>query len=253
MISLDNTLQKAAWFSAWFDTAYYHRLYRHRDETEANLFIDALLSTLAPAYGSTMLDLGCGSGRHSSYLASKGYNVTGLDLSFSSIRTAKKRERPGLQYHKHDMRIPFGNRQYDFVFNFFTSFGYFKTWEEHVQVVKNMSASLKEDGTLLIDYLNLCYAEKHRNPVEEKDIDGVRYHINRWSDRNYLYKRIAIMDPQAAGPFEYVEQVARFTLDDFKELFRINRLEITGVYGNYDLSPYKRKTSKRMIMTAGLL
>jgi hypothetical protein len=50
-----------------------------------------------------------------------------------------------------------------------------------------------------------------------------------------------------------VEQVARFTLDDFKALFRINGLEITGVYGDYDFSTYNSQTSKRMIMTAGLI
>src|SRR5215203_5041601 len=65
----------APWFKTWFDSAYYHKLYQNRNDEEAKEFIDALLTELSPARGSTMLDLGCGAGRHSKYLATKGHAV----------------------------------------------------------------------------------------------------------------------------------------------------------------------------------
>ena len=67
------------WFKNWFDSAHYHQLYANRDEKEAQHFIDALLAALQPANDASMIDVGCGAGRHSKYLASKGYNVTGID------------------------------------------------------------------------------------------------------------------------------------------------------------------------------
>ncbi|RYZ27466.1 MAG: class I SAM-dependent methyltransferase, partial [Sphingobacteriales bacterium] len=85
------------WYKEWFDSDYYHRLYYNRDEKEAQAFIDRLLQHLQPAPQSRMLDAGCGRGRHSRYLAAKGYDVTGIDLSFRSIAYAKQYESDNLQ------------------------------------------------------------------------------------------------------------------------------------------------------------
>ena len=106
------------WFKTWFNSKYYHQLYRHRDGKEAQCFIDALLNELSPPQNSSMLDAGCGSGRHSKYLASKGFNVTGFDLALSSIMEATKYAKENLHFYQHDMRLPFGKEKFDYIFNF---------------------------------------------------------------------------------------------------------------------------------------
>ena len=63
------------WFAGWFDSVHYHKLYAHRDDAEAARFLDALTTRLRPGSGARALDLGCGAGRHSRYLASKGLRV----------------------------------------------------------------------------------------------------------------------------------------------------------------------------------
>ena len=68
------------WFREWFDSPYYHLLYTNRNDEEAARFIDALLAFLKPSPGSRMLDVASGRGRHSRYLESKGFDVTGIDL-----------------------------------------------------------------------------------------------------------------------------------------------------------------------------
>jgi 2-polyprenyl-3-methyl-5-hydroxy-6-metoxy-1,4-benzoquinol methylase len=117
--------KKDAWFKEWFDTSFYHQLYSNRNETEASAFIDELVAELQPPSDSLILDLGCGAGRHAKQLASQGFQVTGLDLAQSSITAAKKIHTPGAQFYRHDMRLPFGVCRFHYVFNFFTSFGYF--------------------------------------------------------------------------------------------------------------------------------
>ncbi|MGE5797695.1 MAG: hypothetical protein ACM34N_12995 [Ignavibacteria bacterium] len=52
------------WFKLWFDTVHYHKLYSRHDEKEAADFIDNLLINLKPFKNSSMLDAGCGAGRH---------------------------------------------------------------------------------------------------------------------------------------------------------------------------------------------
>ena len=113
----------AEWFASWFDSPHYHQLYAHRDEAEAARFVDALVARVRRREGARALDLGCGARRHAWRPASKGFMVTGIDLSANSIAEAKKTERPYLRFRRQDMRVPFGNRRFDYVFNLFTSFG----------------------------------------------------------------------------------------------------------------------------------
>src|SRR5215217_4687634 len=251
MKTIDTTiLQQEAWFKTWFDSAYYHKLYQNRNNQEASSFIDSLLDYLQPAPGSRMLDLACGNGRHSKHLAQYGFNVTGLDLALSSIRDAKKWETPRLKFGQQDMRKPFGTDCYDYIFNFFTSFGYFKDEYENKIVVGNITNALKKNGYVLFDYLNLAYAERNVVPVEEKEIDGTVYHINRWSTDRFIYKRIAVHDAGLAQPLEYIEKVARFSLADFERFFATNHLQTVEVFGDYDLNVYDAAQSKRLIILA---
>ena len=241
---------QAEWFSSWFDSPHYHRLYAHRDDAEAAGFIDALIGRLRPREGSRVLDLGCGAGRHARHLASKGYDVTGIDLSARSIAEARKTERPHLHFRRQDMRVPFGNRTFDYVFNFFTSFGYFEDAGDHEIVVRNMAAALKDDGRLVLDYLNVRYADAHLTPREEKTIDGVAYRITRSVDCGFFVKRIVVDDGRAGSPAQHVERVARFTLADFDRMLGTNGLTIEEVYGNYALGAYDTHTSPRLILVA---
>ena len=110
------------WFATWFNSPYYHILYKHRNLAEAAQFIDNLIGYLQPDQGTTMLDLACGRGRHSLYLCQKGYTVTGVDLSPANIRKAQTIQCGNLDFAVHDMRKVFRPGYFDYVFNFFTSF-----------------------------------------------------------------------------------------------------------------------------------
>ena len=241
------TINDPAWFKQWFDSVFYHHLYSNRSEREARDFIDALLDELTPAANAFMLDLGCGAGRHAKYLASKAFNVTGLDLSASSIRAAKKLERPNLHFATHDMRDPFGKNCFDHVFNFFTSFGYFENEEENHRVIRNVHDALKPGGLLVLDYLNVGFAEQHLVAEEAKEIDGIVYRISRWTDEKFFYKKIMI-DNMPASQSEFIEQVAKLDLNDFDYLFERNGLQLEKVYGDYSLNEYDGKSSPRMIL-----
>ena len=79
---------KDVWFKNWFNSPYYHKLYSHRDEAEAEIFINNLVQLLHPPAGAKMLDVACGKGRHSMHLANMHFDVTGIDLSSESIAEA---------------------------------------------------------------------------------------------------------------------------------------------------------------------
>ena len=78
------------WFVNWFDSPYYHLLYKNRDKKEAEFFIDNLINHLKIPKKSTLLDVACGKGRHSIYFNTKGMNVIGIDLSIASLEFVEK-------------------------------------------------------------------------------------------------------------------------------------------------------------------
>lgn len=92
------------WFTSWFDTDFYHILYKDRDEQEAKFFMDNLTQYLNLPEDARILDLPCGRGRHSVYLNELGYNVVGADLSANSIAFARKFENENLKFTQFDMR-----------------------------------------------------------------------------------------------------------------------------------------------------
>ncbi|RYY69992.1 MAG: class I SAM-dependent methyltransferase [Chitinophagaceae bacterium] len=238
------------WFKDWFNSPYYHQLYFNRDKTEAAAFIDKLIGYLTPAAGSTMLDVACGKGRHSMQLAGKGFDVTGIDLSADSIHEALKFEADNLHFYQHDMRLPFWIRYFDYAFNFFTSFGYFRTQREHDNAIHCIATALKANGIFVMDYLNVHYSEDHTVHNVEKEIEGINYIITKWYDETHFYKKIIVEDDALKEPLIYTEKVAKFSLGDFTEMFAYQGLQIQEVFGDYEFGNYDVRKSPRLIMIA---
>ncbi|MES2892817.1 MAG: class I SAM-dependent methyltransferase [Bacteroidota bacterium] len=243
-------MQTQPWFKDWFNSPYYHQLYFNRDQQEAAAFIDKLIAHLHPAQQSRILDVACGKGRHSIYLAEKGFNVTGIDLSEYSITEALKHESESLHFYRHDMRLPFWINYFNYAFNFFTSFGYFKTAREHDNAIRTISQSLVSGGIFVIDYLNVHYAEDHLVHNFEKDIDGVNYYITKWLDETHFYKKIVVEDEALEEPLVYTEKVAKFSLGDFTEMLAYQDLQIQEVFGDYNFGGYDVRKSPRLVIIA---
>jgi SAM-dependent methyltransferase len=238
------------WYRDWFNSTYYHKLYFERDETEAQHFITKLVSHLKPAANTRMLDIACGRGRHSRFLASKGFDVTGIDISFDSISFAKQFESDNLHFYQHDMRLPSWINYFDYAFNFFTSFGYFNTRREHDDAMRTIAQSLKKNGVLLFDYLNVHYTEARLVHNESKQIGETEYEIHRWHDEAFFYKRIIVQDPALERPIDYTEKVAKFSLGDFTDMLSYQQMQVTEVFGDYELNGYDVKKTQRLIVIA---
>ena len=238
------------WFKEWFNSPYYHQLYFKRDKKEAADFINRLINDLKPPPNSFMLDIACGRGRHSVQLASKGFDVTGVDLSEESIRKAKKKENDHLHFYVHDMRLPFWINYFDYAFNFFTSFGYFRTRREHDNSIRTIAESLKPNGTFVIDYLNVHYAEDHLVHQSEIEIGDVNFFITKWFDETHFYKKIIVEDEKLKEPLEFQEKVAKFSFGDFTEMLAYHQMQVQHVFGDYHFNDYHVRKSPRMIIIA---
>lgn len=239
---------KESWFVSWFDSDYYHSLYSNRDETEARDFIVKLCEVLSPSSQSKVLDLACGKGRHTRTLASLDLDVCGLDLSENSIAFAKQFEKDNLRFDRHDMREVFMESHFDYIFNFFTSFGYFDTEEDHYLAISSIAKNLKAGGVFVMDYLNSEFVATNLVRENKKTIDGIEFSLKRKCENGYFVKDIYIRD--GAENFHFQEKVRSFDLSDFELMLGDAGLELTKTYGDYDLSVFSPKSSTRLILQA---
>lgn len=235
------------WFSDWFDTPYYHTLYKNRDADEAKFFIENLCAFLKIKPNSSLLDLACGKGRHSVTLNELGHKVLGVDLSQNSISIAKQQERRGLHFEVHDMRKIIPGLSFDVIFNLFTSFGYFDSSIENKQVIFSVANMLYEKGIFVIDFLNADKVVANLVSEEEKNIDGIQFFIKRIVEGEHIYKKITAIDKNETKNF--VERVQLLKLGDFEKLLS-PEFNILHTFGSFDLQGFDSISSDRLIIIA---
>lgn len=237
-----------AWFSSWFDTKYYHILYKNRDEKEAENFIQNLLKSHPIPENANVLDLACGKGRHAKIFADLGYKTLGLDLAKQSIEQAKKDYKaPNLSFAVHDMRLPYySEKKFDAIFNLFTSFGYFDKPADNKRVFDSIHLQLKDTGVFFFDYLNCTPIVKTLPIAEEKSIDGIDFSLSKKVENGRIIKDITFTD--SGQDFAFQESIEILSLAYMKALAEESGFILDKTYGNYDLDPFDEKSSKRMIL-----
>jgi SAM-dependent methyltransferase len=217
--------QQSNWFASWFDTPYYHILYKDRNYREAQIFMDNLTHYLNLPEKAKVLDLACGKGRHSIYLNQLGFDVLGADLSENSIAEASK---------------------FDAVFNLFTSFGYFENDEDNLKTLVAIKDSLTEYGFAVIDFMNVNQVIANLVPTEVKTVDGIDFHIKRYVADNHIYKEIDFEDQ--GEKFHFTEKVKALTLEDFTQMMETAGIFLLDIFGDYKLKKFHKKDSERLIM-----
>ena len=105
-----------------------------------------------------ILDIGCGTGRHSIELSKREYTVTGIDLSESLLKRAKEKaseQNLQIDFEKHDARkLPFLN-EFDLVIMLCEgAFPLMETDEMNFQILRNAANALKPKGKLIFTTLN---------------------------------------------------------------------------------------------------
>lgn len=233
------------WFVSWFDSPYYHILYKERNYREAQIFMDNLTHYLNLPEKATVLDLACGKGRHSIYLNQLGYDVLGVDLSENSIIEAQKNANEHLHFRVHDMREPF-EEKFDAIFNLFTSFGYFESDGDNLKTLVAIKESLSDYGFAVIDFMNSTNVIANLVPEETKTVDGIDFHIKRYCIDSFIYKEI---DFEHNGEkFHFTEKVQALTLANFQDLMNEAGIYLLDTFGDYKLKKFHKTESERLIM-----
>lgn len=143
------------WWEELFNDDYLHAMERVTDDQIARE-VHFIEESLGVERGGALLDLACGTGRHAVQLARRGYEVVGFDLSLAMLARAGEdaQERDAkLNFVQGDMRDMTFEEQFDGVYCWNTSFGYFEE-DKNAQVVDRVHRALKGGGLFLLDVVN---------------------------------------------------------------------------------------------------
>jgi SAM-dependent methyltransferase len=172
--------------------------------------------------------------------------VDAFDLSPANIEAAQVYESPDLLFFVHDIReaLPLQN-EYDAIFNFFTSFGYFDNRKDNQKAFDTFAGGLKKGGILVLDFFNPTYVVANLVSSETVEREGISFQIKRWSEAGYLYKSIDFTDKGTT--YSFVEKVELVTKNDFLEYAAHAGLQLVDFKGSYSLTSFDEINSPRMI------
>ncbi|MBO7645169.1 MAG: class I SAM-dependent methyltransferase [Alphaproteobacteria bacterium] len=161
---------------------YYNLLYKDKDyKTEVD-YIDGVIRDYTPG-AKSVLDLGCGTGRHDFYLTQKGYDVFGVDMSDTMLRFAKN---VGINCVQGDVRTFRGNRKFDAVVSLFHVASYQVTDPDIISFFKTISYHMDKNGVCVFDvwYKPAVLFQKPEDRVKELEDENV--HIKRFCHSNHV-------------------------------------------------------------------
>ena len=134
-------------------SSYYNLLYKDKDYAGEAEYIHNLIQKYSPG-AKSILDLGCGTGRHDFLLVEKGYAVTGVDQSEDMLAVANSQLSTSistLSFTQGDIRTIRLNEQFDIVISLFHVMSYQTTNEDIQAAFANAKSHLKPGGIFIFD------------------------------------------------------------------------------------------------------
>jgi SAM-dependent methyltransferase len=146
------------WYATAFDAASAEMAWTDRTGPE----VDRVAKILQPRGDERVLDLACGSGRHSLELRRRGFSVVGADISPDLIEIARRdaeEENLDVDFVLADLHdLDFGD-EFDLVLNLNDgAIGYLESDEENLRTFEVITRALKPGGRNMIQLPNVLYA-----------------------------------------------------------------------------------------------
>jgi SAM-dependent methyltransferase len=244
------------WPVAFFDDDYL-RIYRAMISPELTAGeVDFLEAALALPAGGEVLDVACGYGRHAIGLARRGYRVTGVDFNPHYLEAAGRDAtaagaETAARWVMADMRaLPF-ERDFDGVYSYFTSFGYFSD-EENERVLAGVARALRPGGRFLLDVLNRDWILTHPqqrvwNPLEDGSLLMEETSLDL--RRSLVLNRQIHVAPQSGAQITKEFTLRAYSCAELESLCARHGLVVREVWGGADRSEYTTE-SRRLILLA---
>lgn len=227
------------------------KLFAAEQRREAPKETGQIISLLKITPGARILDLCCGTGRHSLELSKRGYNVTAVDrtahyLEEASGNAEKKKLR--IEFVRSDMRVFRRKAYFDAAINMYTSFGYFKDIREDKQVLRNVYFSLKKGGKLLIEIMGREILKRIFPGHFFVEDNGIFFLEERKVDPGWNWMKNRWIMLKNNKPREYVITHRIYSAPRLSSLFREAGFREIRTYGSLNGAPYGVKARRLVVV-----
>jgi len=216
--------------------------------------VDFIVHATSPPPGASVLDVGCGHGRHSLELARRGFRVTGVDLSEPSLEVARRAASDeGLEvaFVRADMRDIAFEGHFEVAINMFTAFGYFEDDADHARTLSGIARALRVGGSLLIDTVNPLWLFRHFDPTTVSRLDdGTLFLEERGYDAllGRSHATWTFIRPDGSR-HEQWHTMRLYTLAELAALLRRAGLDIVETWGDLAGAEYGMDTNRMVVLS----
>lgn len=217
---------------------------------EVPAVVDSIERLASPPRGASVLDACCGPGRHSLELASRGYRVTGVDLTAAYLEAARESAAAfgvEAEFVRADIRAFERPATFDLAINLYTSFGYFEDPTDDLAALARLRASLKPGGALVLETIGKETAARDFVEGEWFERDGMtiltEYSVvGSWEG---LRNRWVVIRPGAGG----IEKTDRsfvlrlYSASELRAALLAAGFDSVAIFGNLEGAPYDQKAT----------
>jgi SAM-dependent methyltransferase len=212
----------------WYETAFTGMSAEMAWTERTGSEIDRALTMLRPEGGERILDLACGTGRHSLELVRRGFSVVGVEIGEELVEIARRdaaEQALEAEFVQGDLRELDYDAEFDIVLNLNDgAVGYFETDEENHRTFEIISRALKPGGKNLIQVPNVLYARAHlpqRSWIPSATMLELVEH--RWNKKD-RYLEGAMIPVKFGEPLDNLDKRIEFrqrlyTVDEFRDLY----------------------------------
>ncbi len=218
-------------------------------EREADFIEDVI-----PGVGF-VLDLCCGTARHSIALAKRRWKIVGMDLSRNLLAIAKSRmKRSGIKFPlvRADMCFfPFRDQVFNAILSMFTSFGYLPSESEDSLSLLEINRTLRNKGMFLLDLANRDHIIRGFRERDWAEFEPF-YLLEKRSldlEGSKLSSQWTLIQKKTGQVRPILHIVRLYTYTRAEQLLNDAGLEITDVFGGYEKQDFTLEAS-RMIVSA---
>jgi SAM-dependent methyltransferase len=247
-------MMRTDWPVAFFDEDYL-RIYRPMFTAEGTRReVEFIEKSLALPANAAVLDLACGFGRHAIGMAARGHQVTGVDFSPRYLEIADQDARAAgvtVRWVVADMRALDFEREFDGVYSFFTSFGYFAD-DENERVLGHVARALRPGGRFLLDLANRDWLLTHpqqRTWTQREDGALLMEEIALDLKPSRVVSRQILIEPEGGHRVTKEFELRAYTCAELGALCARHGLAVREVWGGVDGSAYSTE-SRRLVLLA---
>jgi cyclopropane fatty-acyl-phospholipid synthase-like methyltransferase len=242
----------------WYRAAYPPEMAKLPWAQKTGSEVDRLITMLKPRGGERILDLACGTGRHSLELVRRGFEVVGVELLEENVEVAEQSAQTqslNAEFIQADLRELQFDAEFDIVLSLNDgAIGYFPSDEENRRIFEVISRALRESGRHLAQLPNVLHAERFM-PLKDwiRGSEAIELIDHHWNPRTRCLEGTtnSIWIGEVFEKFEPLPFRKRlYSVEELREIYASSGMTLTNTFRGNGKAGRPRNTQYEVFIEA---